>query len=152
MAFWFAVGGAAVFAVLMLLLGASGALALAAFAPLIVLVVAALVYRRSVGRNRPRVEALLPSLQRHLSGSTAAWVLGAVQGAQPVVTAGARELVLVRDRRVRVRVVVLERDEPAERVSVVSAAPDASDLLVETFRFGHTQERLRAPDAAFYDV
>jgi hypothetical protein len=145
-AVWAVGGGAVVLAIVAVVAAPSGVLTVLGFVPLAAFVVAMALYRREVSGNRTRVEALMPSLQRHLSGSRAVWVLGGVT-TQPVVAFAGTELVLVRDGRTRVRVVVQDREGPTEQVVV---ATDGAS--VEVYRWGHVQDRRPVPDDGFYTV
>jgi hypothetical protein len=144
---WAVGGGAVVLAFAAVVAAPSGVLTVLGFAPLAAFVVAMVLYRREVLANRTRAQALMPSLQRHLSGSRAVWILGGVS-TQPVVAFAGTELVLIRDGRARVRVAVEGREGPTEQVVV--ATGDAEGVTVETFRWGHVQDRRRVPDDRFY--
>ncbi|MGZ4150546.1 MAG: hypothetical protein ACXVQJ_10925, partial [Actinomycetota bacterium] len=106
---WAVGGGAVALAIVAVLAAPSGLVTVLGFVPLASFIVAMVLFRRAVAENRMRVQALVPSLQRHLSGSRAVWVLGGVT-AQPVVAFAGTELVLVRDGRGRVRVALEDRD------------------------------------------
>ncbi|MGE5226653.1 MAG: hypothetical protein ACM3OO_07240 [Planctomycetaceae bacterium] len=145
---WAVGGGAVALGVVAVLAAPSGVLTVLGFVPLAAFVVVMTRYRRAVAENRVRTQALMPSLQRHLSGSRAVWVLGGVT-TQPVVALAGTELVLVRDGRTRVRVAVQDRDGRTEQVVVATDGGDG--VAVETFRWGHVQDRRRVPDG-FYTV
>ena len=146
---WAVGGGAGALAIVAVVAAPSGVLTVLGFVPLVAFVVVMVRYRRAVVENRTRVEALMPSLQRHLSGSRAVWVLGGVT-TQPVVAFAGTELVLVRDGRTRVRVAVQDRDGQTEQVVVATDGGDG--VSVEAFRWGHVQDRRRVPDDGFYTV
>ena len=146
---WAVGGGAAALSIVAVVAAPSGLMTVLGFVPLAAVVIAQVAFRREVAANRTRVQALVPSLRRHLSGSRAAWILPGVMK-QPVVAVSGAELVLIRDGRTRVRVALEDRDQQSEQVVV--ATDDGDGVSVETYRWGHVQDRRRVASDGFYTV